>query len=240
MQGAGSVHSSVRSMFPARSPCPHLAMMTLLPMRLSLLALFVLALFGAACGGGDDASAPDDQSATEEAAGDDGASGATDELFDTQFGQVCRGTGQPRAAAYNPGAGVHPILVMRSDDGADYTGSFATLPEGWGAQWPDLERTELVACVRRVSAKPGEVCEGYSDEDSGTEWSVQTHDVTYEYVVRVARTAEELGRQTFEVPAGSCPMITTYTEGDPVPQPYYPSVGDGEVELFVRPFVTGS
>ncbi|HYE95806.1 MAG TPA: hypothetical protein VD962_06320 [Rubricoccaceae bacterium] len=217
-------------------------MTTLLPLRLSLIALCLLALFGMACGGGggDDSPAQDDQSAAEESTGEEAANEATNELFDTQFAQVCRGTGQPRAAAYTPGAGVHPILVMRSDDGTEYTGSFATLPEGWGAQWPDLERTELVACERRVSAEPGEVCEGYSDEDSGTEWSVQIHDVVYEYVVRVARTGEELGRQTFEVPAGSCPMITTYTEGDPVPQPYYPSVGAGEVELFVRPFVTGS
>ena len=39
----------------------------------------------------------------------------------------------------------------------------------------------------------------------------------------------------FEVPAGPCPMLSTYRQGDPQPQPYYPSVGDGEVELFVRP-----
>ena len=32
----------------------------------------------------------------------------------------------------------------------------------------------------------------------------------------------------------------TYREGDPQPVPYYPSVGDGEVEMFVRRFVTGS
>ncbi|HLT46816.1 MAG TPA: hypothetical protein VK002_06270 [Rubricoccaceae bacterium] len=204
--------------------------------RRVVLALSALALLVTGCGGGDEppASVPDGAAAP----ADGEAAGA--ELFDTDFGQVCRGTGQPRAAEYVAGPGVHPILVMRSEDGTEYHGGIATLPEGWGAQWPDLERTELVACARRVSATPVEVCEGYADEDTGAEWSVQTHDVVYDYEVRVARTAEVLGRSTFEVDAGPCPMISTYTQGDPQPVPYYPGVGDGEFELFVRPFVTGS
>ena len=205
-----------------------------------MLALCALALFGMGCGDGAESPAADPDAAAESPAGGEAPSGAGDELFDTAFAQVCRDTGQPRAAEYVAGPGVHPILVMRSEDGAEYHGTFATLPEGWGVQWPDLERAELVACARQVSAKPVEVCEGYSDDDTGMEWTVQTHDVVYEYTVRVARTAEVLGSTTFEVPAGSCPMITSYTEGDAQPVPYYPSVGDGEVELFVRPFVTGS
>ena len=204
--------------------------------RRSALALVfgVLTLSGlTACGG-------DDPAADETADGVSTAGEVPDQLFDSAFTQVCRGTGQPRAAAYTPGAGVHPVLVLRSEDGATFFQSSTTLPEGWSATWPDLERTELVVCAEMRSATPDRVCDGYADEDSGTEWSVQIHDVVYAYTVRVAQTAEVLGETAFEVPAGRCPMLSSFSEGDPKPKPYYPYVADGQVELFVRPFVTGS
>lgn len=206
----------------------------------SVVALFAITLLGSACSGGEEPAEPGGDAVAEATAADDAPSGAADDLFDSNFSQVCRDTGQPRAAEYVAGPGVHPLLVMSSDDGTEYHQRSATLPDGWSAAWPDLERAELVACVRRVSAVPGEVCEGYSDEDSGQKWTVQNHDVEYDYSVRVARTAALLGRTTFKVPAGPCPMFSMYQEGDPQPQAYYPTVGDGEVELFVRPFVTGS
>jgi hypothetical protein len=106
--------------------------------------------------------------------------------------------------------------------------------------WPELESTQLVACTVRSSATPVQVCEGYEDDDTGLEWTVQTHDVAYDVTVRNARTAEVLGSQSFSVPAGQCPMFSSYSEGAPQPVPYYPSISDGEFELFVRPFVTGA
>ena len=151
--------------------------------------------------------------------------------------------GVPRAPGEDDGGrqrGRHDEDGGASDDGTEYGQLSTTLPEGWGAVWPVLERTELVACARQVSATPGQVCEGYSDENSGQTWTVQTHAVVYEYTVRVARTAEELARTTFEVPAGACPMFSVYMDGSPQPQPYFPDAGSGAVELFVRPFVTGS
>lgn len=199
------------------------------------LTLALLAVPGLACGGDDSTATADEPDTGVSTAGE-----AADEMFDRDLAQVCRGTGQPRAAAYTPGPGVHPVHVLRSDDGATFMTSSATLPDGWGSVWPDLERTELVVCATRTSATPGRVCDGYSDEDTGTSWSVQIHDVEYAYSVRVARTAEVLGETTFEVPAGTCPMLSTFSEGDPKPKPYYPLVADGQVELFVRPFVTGA
>ncbi len=195
-------------------------------------ALCLLSVPGLACGGND--SADEDPADGVSVAGE-----ATAEMFDTDLAQICRGTGQPRAATYSPGPGVHPVLVLTSDDGATFYTASTTLPDGWSAVWPDLERTELVVCAQRVSATPGQVCDGYADEDSGTEWSVQIHEVVYAYSVRVAQTAEVLGETTFEVPAGTCPMLSSFSEGDPRPKPYYPLVADGQVELFVRPFVTG-
>ncbi|MEM0964429.1 MAG: hypothetical protein AAGK21_18015 [Bacteroidota bacterium] len=162
-------------------------------------------------------------------------------LFDRDFAQVCRGTaGQPAAAEYTPGAGVHSFVHLRSDGDAEFSGTMVgDFPDGWRLSFPDLADAALVLCVTRVSATPAELCEGYEDDDTGTTWTVQTHDAAYEYEVRVAQTAEVLGSQKFEVPAGNCPMFSMYSDSDPQPKPDYPMVGNGEVELFLQPFVTG-
>ena len=202
------------------------------------LPLTLIALLAASGCGSDDDSA--DTPAVTDASATADAEVSADEMFDTDYEQVCRDTGQPRAAEYVAGPGVHPILVLTSDDGTDFMGASPTLPEGWAATFPDLEQAQLVGCIVRTAATPVELCEGYEDDDTGAQWSVQTHDVTYEYTVRNARTAEVLGRSTFEVPAGQCPMFSMHSSDDPDPDPYYPNISDGEAELFVRPFVTGS
>lgn len=200
---------------------------------LALLAVCLLSGSGLACGG-------DDTSAADVSDADGASSSEPEEMFDADLAQVCRDTGQPRSAAYAPGPGVHPVHGLRSDDGVTFTSSYLTLPEEWSMVWPDLDRAELVVCAERVSATAGRVCDGYSNEESGATWSVQLHDVSYAYSVRVARTAEVLGDTTFAVPGGACPMLTSFSEDSPNPQPYYPDVPPGEVELFLRTFVTGS
>lgn len=199
-------------------------------------AFSLLSLGVAGCSGNEDTTTATDTSNTPT----DDAADATSELFDRNFAQVCRDTGFERAAEYTAGAGMHPILPLKSDDGADFSGQIVTLPDGWSAVWPELERTQLVACTVRRSATPVQVCEGYEDDDTGLQWTVQTHDVAYDVTVRNARTAEVLGSQSFSLPAGQCPMFSSYSEGAPQPVPYYPLISDGEFELFVRPFVTGA
>jgi hypothetical protein len=164
-----------------------------------------------------------------------------DKLFPRQFAQVCRGTaGQPSAAAYVAEPGVHPFLIMTSVDGIEYQGaSGGSYPEGWRVSWPNLMQAELVVCAYRTVATPVDVCEGYEDDDSGVQWSVQTHDAVYDYVVRVARTGEVLGSTKFEVPAGPCPQFSMYRERGPQPQPTYPTPSAGAIEVFVSPFVRG-
>ncbi len=169
-----------------------------------------------------------------------GTAASGEALFPGQFAQVCRGTsGQSAAAAYVAQPGVHPFLTMASADGIEYQATSAgSFPEGWRVSWPDLARAELVVCAHRVVATPAQVCDGY-DDDSGAQWSVQTHDAVYDYSVRVARTGELLGATKFEVPAGDCPMFSIYRERGPQPQPTYGTPSAGAIELFVRPFVRG-
>jgi hypothetical protein len=162
------------------------------------------------------------------------------ELFDTDFAQVCRGTGLPQASAYEPSPGVHPLVAMSSEDGVEYTGSFTTtLPDGWSVMYPDLASAELVLCETVVSTTPQELCTGYVDDENpdAGESSVQVYDVTYEISLRVATTAEVLHSETVEASDDSCPMLVFFDEDDPDPKPWNSSISDGVVELMVKPFV---
>ena len=163
------------------------------------------------------------------------------ELFDTDFAQVCRGTGLPQAAAYEPVAGVHPLVAMSSEDGVEFTGSFTTtLPDGWSLLYPDLASAELVLCESVVSTTPQELCTGYVDDENpdAGESSVQVMDVTYEITLHVATTAEVLHTETVEASDDACPMLVFFDEDDPDPKPWNSSVDDGVIELMVKPFVT--
>jgi hypothetical protein len=162
------------------------------------------------------------------------------ELFDSDFAQVCRGTGLPQASEYEPAAGVHPLVLLSSEDGVEYTGSFSTtLPDGWSLLYPDLASAELVLCETVVSTTPRELCTGYTDDDNpdAGESSVQVFDVTYEISLRVATTAEVLHTETVEASDDTCPMLVFFDENDPDPKPWNSSIDDGVIELMVKPFV---
>jgi hypothetical protein len=210
--------------------------------------LCAAALVLTACGGGDDETAVnvvDD--ADPVTTGAEGSSSDTTmfvpvgaELFDSDFAQVCRGTGLPQASEYEPGAGVHPLVLLSSDDGVEYTGSFSTtLPDGWSLLYPDLASAELVLCETVVSTTPRELCTGYTDDENpdAGESSVQVFDVTYEISLRVATTAEVLHTETVEASDETCPMLVFFDEDDPDPKPWNSSIDDGVIELLVKPFV---
>lgn len=235
-------------------------MARLVPSKVLLVAACAAALVLSACGGDDGGSesviddaasevatttGTDDSAAAD--AADDAATTETTmfvpigaELFDTDFAQVCRDTGQPAAAPYEQVAGVHPLVVMTSDDGVEFTGSYtATLPDGWSVLYPDLASAELVLCQSVVSSTPTELCTGYTDDENpdAGESSVQMFDVTYELSVRVAATAEVLHTENVEASDEDCPMMVFFDEGDPDPKPWIPFIEDGAVELIVKPFV---
>ena len=192
-------------------------------------------------------------SGSEESRGDSGepssASTETDQttettaavaiFSDTEFNQVCRGTGLATASAYVAGeGGLHPVVVLEGED-PEYGYSSVTLPEGWETSYESYETTQLVACLDRVSATAAELCEGYEDEDSGTSWSIQTFDSSYELTLRDAQSAEVVAEQAFEGPADGCPMFSFFSEGDPDPSPEY-DVPSAEIEVFLKTFVTGA
>ncbi len=43
------------------------------------------------------------------------------------------------------------------------------LADNWKAEYEVIDQTELVACLNRTVTGEGQLCEGYKDDDSGTE-----------------------------------------------------------------------
>lgn len=205
------------------------------------------------CGGGDDSTGsavdipstgadPDESGSSTAAVPVDTVEMGAD-MFDTDFAQVCRGTGQPAASVYEPVAGTHPLVALTSDDGVEFTGAISpTLPTGWSALYPDLASAELVLCHSLVGTTPTELCTGYTDDDKpeAGESSVQMFDATYEISLRVATTAEVLHTETADASDDSCPMLVFFDEDDPDPKPWNSALDDGVIELMVKPFVNPS
>jgi hypothetical protein len=183
------------------------------------------ALVVAACGG-----------ESEDAGGEATPPDASSNLFGDDFESVCRGIAVPGATAYEAGApGIHPLLVF-SGEAPDFTQDFTALPDGWVAQYPDLEDAELVACVNRVSATLVDTCTGY-DVDLEGDYSVETYDATYDVALYAATTAAEVARARLEVPAAGCPSFVLFTEGENV-RAWYEPIGD-RLEAFLAPHVGG-
>jgi hypothetical protein len=151
---------------------------------------------------------------------------------------VCRDTGIAAATAYADTPGLHPVVAIAADD-VSPVDSATELPAGWGRDEFEPERAELVACVTQVTATPTRMCDGFVDDDSGTSWSVQMHTATYEITVRSIATAEVLTTATIDRSERDCPLISSYTEGDPNPVPQFPRVRASDLEPIVKPFVTG-
>lgn len=168
--------------------------------------------------------------------GTDTSGAAGEGLFAGDFESVCRGSAVSAATAYESGTpGIHPLLVF-TGEAPEYTQDFPTLPDGWVAEYPDLETTELVACVNRLSAALVERCAGY-DVDLEGDYSVETYDAIYEVVVYAAATATEIDRTTLDVPAAGCPSFVLFTEGEHV-RAWYEPLGD-RLEAFLAPHATG-
>ncbi len=196
-----------------------------MPGRVAVAVGVCMILVVSACGGGGTA----DTTEAGEAPGGN--------LFGDDFESVCRGTAVPSATAYESGTpGIHPVLVF-SGEHPEYSQDFTTLPDGWVAQYPDLQATELVACIDRASATLADTCTGYEVDDLEGDYSVETYDAVYEIVVYAATTGAELDRTTLDVPSAGCPSFVLFTEGEYV-RAWYEPFGD-RLEAFLAPHVAG-
>ncbi len=198
------------------------------PRRLSLLSLVLLVALSA-CGGGDDAG----DAGTDAGAG--GAAVAPTELFNTQLEQVCGGGTVAAAAPYDPTSNeIHPLLAFEGK-APEFTESTLDFPEGWVAQYPDLEMTELVACLERTNEKFVKTCEGYESDETDETFSVDLYSADYDVTLYAAQTGEEIAATTLKGKIEDCPMFAFFDEGEKS-QIDYPIV-DKLLRQFVQKYV---
>ena len=109
--------------------------------------------------------------------------------FMSDFDRVCETqVGFAGAAAYEAGAGLHPVVVFTDfGDPPTLIQSSPTMPEGWtvieDANYEDnsdLADVQLVACSRRVEATPnGTTCD-FEPSDGSGKVTLELTDTTYE------------------------------------------------------------
>lgn len=168
------------------------------------------------CGGDDDSAGSTQEDAVTESGSDTEAMPL--QHFDSDFGQVCRGTGTDWATPYDPATtGPHKVVVLQGPNESDL------LPVSTGnAEWDVLfdaasdayAEVELVVCAIRTGDVLEQTCTGYESDGVETGNTVDYHSATYAVTLRAATTAEVLGETTVEAVADTCPMLVFFDEGE--------------------------
>lgn len=187
--------------------------------RIRLVVAVAVVALSAACGGDDDAAANTGGDTTEAAGGDSTTPPEAVQHFDSDFAQVCRGTGVDWATPYDPArTGPHKVVVFQGPVETDMT----TVSTG-NAEWDVLfdeagdayAEVELVACAVRTADELTQTCTGYTDDDgSDSGKTVEYHSATYAVTLRAATTAEVIDETTIEAAADVCPMLVFFDEGE--------------------------
>ena len=206
---------------------------TLTPLVRTTLAAAASLLVLTACGADDSGSSSGGNAGTS-------AVGAADQLFDTDFQQVCDGVGQPAATAYTPVAGsISPVVVLVQQEGFMSSRSSA-VRAGWERVWEadatmKMAELQLVACVTRTNAVRVQECDGYEIDGAVTDNVVHLNETTYDIVLRAAATGEEVARTSVTAADDSCPMFVSFSDGETEKEWY--SFDDAAVQDFLTPHV---
>ncbi len=200
----------------------------------------VAALAIAACGGDDDTTEPptDADAAPATAAAESEPSPAA-QHFDSDFAQVCRGTGVDWATAYDPAvAGPHKVVVLQGASPNDLIGLSTGNPEWdvlFDADSDAYAAVELVACAIRTGEELAQTCTGYEDDDGNdTGNTVEYYSATYSVTLRAATTAEIIDEGTVEAEGDVCPMLVYFDDGETTTTDY----ANADVNDFLLPHAT--
>jgi len=191
--------------------------------RKAILTAVVFAMLATACGGQSSSDSAD-------------LADEPGDLFVTDFEQACGGVGIGAARPYSPGGQLNELLAFSGEE-ASYARILIDFAGGWTPITVDVGSIELVLCLDRVSQNEGELCDGYTDDDSGSEWSIQTFAVDYDVKLREAATGEVVAETSLSAEAGSCPRFSAYIEGTfPDPRPDY-AIPDVALEEWLDPYL---
>lgn len=177
--------------------------------RSCLWGLVVLVGLGA-CGGEETT----DSSAIDAGAVTPPVATPTIELFSTDLEQVCAGGTVAGVPEYDESAqGIHPMLAFEGKD-PEYSEMVVDFPEGWVAAFPDIEKTELVACLNRTGESFVKTCKGYESDETDETFSVDLYNADYEVTLYAARSGDEVATTRINATAKDCPMFAFFDEGE--------------------------
>jgi hypothetical protein len=160
-------------------------------------------------------------------------------LFPDDFRGVCSGASESRAAAYDPGAPTHKVLLFSAYSG-DLTEDTGTLPEDWMVQFDAnsnaYAKIDVVACIQVKHEEPLKECTGYQDDGHDTNNKVDLRSASYTVSVHEATTGKELGTTELAGSDDSCPMFVTF-DNDSQAKVYDTPPSKDDVITFLKPFV---
>lgn len=156
---------------------------------------------------------------------------ATQDVFTSDFDDVCSGVAQVKGTPYTEEAGIHPVILFdRDSETASYYESSFTLPEAWQVDWQDAGKYELVTCV---TTQPKEMVETCEFDIEGDPYILNNYSADYAVSLYVATTGEELASTTLSLPAGECPSMYYFSSKN---ENYYPDYKQSLIE-FLKPYV---
>ena len=183
----------------------------------AIAAAFLGLLAPLGCGGGDDGATrtTDETSVT---ASDISDTHAIVQHFDSDFAQVCRGTGVDWAVPYDAAVtGPHKVVVLQGPNESDLS-SISTGNAEWDVLFDSASdayaKVELVACAIRTGEQFSQTCTGYKKDGVDTGNTVDYYSATYDVTLRAATTAEVLGETSVTAEADQCPMLVFFDEGE--------------------------
>ncbi|HSV38185.1 MAG TPA: hypothetical protein VLI04_05445 [Nocardioidaceae bacterium] len=159
-------------------------------------------------------------------------------LFPDDFESVCSGATQPRAADYST-TETHKAVYFETYEDALLEQS-SQLPSDWTVVFDEnsdaYAAVDVVGCGVRTAEKLAEECPGYTDEETGTEGTVNWYTGTYELTAYEAKTGIPMGTTTIEADDVECPMFATFDEGESEID-MYDGPTEEEIAKFLKPFV---
>lgn len=142
-------------------------------------------------------------------------------IFTDNFIHVCNGSKIAEATAYDKMAGtISPVLVFyQGDAGKMYQDNSYSFPEDWKAEYPDIAKNQLVACITVNVRKEKRKC---PFENDGKKYLLIMNDAKYNAKVYEAKTGTLVAEKDFDLKADKeCPMFQFFTGSEAIEDPDY-------------------
>ncbi len=146
---------------------------------------------------------------------------------------ACKGQPVAQAAAYQPSAGLHPIVLLKS-----LTGIWLAYDEtGFSAEWlaQTVPNTQLVACIE-IETVLIETCP-YKLKN-GQSVSIERYQYKTDLTLYEAQTAKLIGQQSWAgSPPDQCSTTTQFSKDQTVKKVYGVAAGAREIAAWLQPYV---